>query len=227
MPGKALADIAGRSMLARVCDRLKRARLVDESVVATTGRPEDGHIVGECERLGVRCFRGSELDVLDRYAEAAERCGAAVVVRVTGDCPLIDPRVVDQVVRAFLKQRPDYAANILQRSWPRGLDTEAIGAEALALARREATAPHQRAHVTPYFYEHPERFRLVSVTGPVNLGDCRWTVDTPDDLRFVRAVYRRLGDGPFSWQDVRGLLLRQPSLAELNRHVPQKELVEG
>lgn len=228
LPGKTLAKISGRSMLALVCHRLGQAALLDELVVATSLQPADGKIMAECRRLRVACFRGSEHDVLDRYHEAAERHAADVVLRITADCPLIDPQVVDRVVAAFLAERPDYASNTLQRSWPRGLDAEVIGAAALAWAAREATAAHERVHVTPYIYRRPDSFRLVSVTGLEDHSHQRWTVDWPQDLEFVRAVYRRLGtEGTFSWRDVEALLAREPALAELNRHVAQKELVEG
>lgn len=228
LPGKVLADVGGRSMLARVCDRVGRAALIDRVVVATTRRPGDRAIADECLRLGVASFRGSEQDVLDRYHRAATAHAAEAVVRITADCPLIDPDVVDQVVRALLEHEPDYAANTLQRSWPRGLDTEVMTAGALARAHRDATRPYQRTHVTPYIYQHPEMFRLHSVTGPEDLGHARWTVDVREDLEFVRAVYRRLGDDErFSWHDVRGLLAREPAIAKLNGNVRQKQLAEG
>ena len=228
LPGKVLADVGGRSMLCRVCDRAGQATLVDRIVVATTREPRDNQIVEECNRLNVACVRGSTEDVLKRYDRAAGTYAADAVVRITADCPLIDPGVIDLVVGAFLEQRPDYAANILKRTWPRGLDTEVMTAAALRRACREATEPYQRAHVTPYIYQHPESFRLLAVTGPQHLGRCRWTVDWPEDLEFIRAVYRRFdGRETFSWRDVRRLLAREPALAELNRHVRQKQLAEG
>jgi len=226
LPGKVLADVAGRSMLARVCERLGRAETIDRVIVATTTGPADRAVAAECARLGVACFRGSEGDVLGRYHGAAAACGAGVVVRVTADCPLIDPEVVDRVVLAFLDARPDYASNTLTRTWPRGLDAEVFPAAALARAHREARLPYEREHVTPYFYGHPERFRLQSVTGPGRLAHHRWTVDTPDDLRLIRTIYARLGpDGTFSWRDAARLFDREPALADLNRHVRQKPLV--
>jgi len=226
LPGKVLADVAGRSMLARVCERLGRAGTIGRVIVATTTEPADRAVAAECARLGVPCFRGSEWDVLGRYHGAATSCGAEIVVRVTADCPLIDPEVVDRVVLAFLDARPDYASNTLERTWPRGLDTEVFPAAALARAHREARLPHEREHVTPHFYCGPQQFRLQPVTGPGRLGHLRWTVDTPDDLRLIRAIYARLGpDGSFSWRDAARLFDREPQLAELNRHVRQKPLV--
>ena len=228
LPGKVLCDLGGRTMLARVVRRVGRAALVDQVVVATTTAPGDEPIVEECGRLSAPCFRGSEEDVLDRYHQAALAYQAGAVVRVTADCPLIDPEVTDQVIRAFLEQKPDYASNVLRRTYPRGLDTEVITAEALARAAGEAREPYERAHVTPYVYRHPESFRLLSVTGQEDLSGHRWTVDSPEDLEFVRAVYGRMDGGDrFSWHDVRRLLAEEPSLGDVNRHVRQKQLVEG
>jgi spore coat polysaccharide biosynthesis protein SpsF len=228
LPGKVLADIGGRSMLGRVCDRVRRAETIDRCVVATSEAPADRAIVEACRRLDVGCFCGSEHDVLDRFQQAAVYHGADVIVRITADCPLIDPEVTDRVVRAYLSRRPDYASNTLVRTWPRGLDTEVMTAAALARAAREATEPYQRAHVTPYLYQHPQRFRLLAVRDRDDASEHRWTVDTPEDLEFVRNVYDRLGrDCVFSWRDALGLLADEPGLAALNRHVRQKQLVEG
>ncbi|MBN2473902.1 MAG: glycosyltransferase family protein [Pirellulales bacterium] len=231
LPGKVLSDLCGKSMLARVCDRVRRARRIDRLVVATTREAADQAVVEACDRLRVACFRGSSHDVLDRYCRAARALGADVVVRITADCPLIDPEVVDRVVHAFLEHQPDYASNTLRRTWPRGLDTEVATCDALERADREATETYARTHVTPYLYRHGKRFRLFSVEGTEDFSDHRWTVDLPEDLEFVRAVYGHLGQPEqpecFSWRDVLQLLTRKPALAEMNRHVRQKQLAEG
>jgi len=228
LPGKVLADVSGRPMLDRVVRRTAQADLVDRVVVATTDHPGDDLIVQRCDRLALDHFRGSEEDVLDRYHRAAAMFSADAVVRITADCPLVDPSVIDRVVRAFLDERPDYAANTLRRTYPRGLDTEVIAAEALDRAWREAGKPYHRAHVCPYIYEHPERFRLLSVSAREDYSDGRWTVDTPEDLEFVRRVYRQFGsDDAFAWRDVLDWLAGEPSVAALNRHVCQKEVEEG
>lgn len=212
-------------MLSRVIRRTCRASLLDEVVIATTTSEQDDPVVAECRRLGVRWFRGSEEDVLDRYFQAAEAARADLVVRITSDCPLIDPSVVDRVVDAFLRQRPDYASNFLERTYPRGLDNEIVTFDGLARAWCEAERPYQRVHVTPYFYENPQLFRLLSVCHDRDLSQRRWTVDTPDDMRFVRAIYERFGgDDRFTWRDVLHLLETEPSLSEINGHVRQKEL---
>jgi spore coat polysaccharide biosynthesis protein SpsF (cytidylyltransferase family) len=150
---------------------------------------------------------------------------AEIVVRITSDCPLIDPAVTDKTIAAYLEARPDYASNALERTYPRGLDTEVFSFDTLARAWSEARKSYEREHVTPYIYERPEIFKILSVKGDDDLSTHRWTVDTPEDLELVRAIYTRLGNKPdFSWRDVLAAVEREPELMELNRHVMQKAL---
>lgn len=228
LPGKVLMDVAGANMLARVVGRLRRAKLIDEVLVATTDLAADDVIVAECRKSAVAVARGEQNDVLDRYYRAAQLSKAEVVVRITSDCPLIDPEVTDKTIAAFLAELPDYAANVLVRTYPRGLDTEVISFAALSRAWRESRKPYEREHVTPYILEHRSEFRLLSVKGDEDYSTLRWTVDTPEDLEFVRSVYSRLsGVGDFSWRAVLDLLEREPRLAELNRFVKQKPYTEA
>ena len=227
LPEKVLKDLEGETVLSRVIHRVRRAKLVDELLVATTDQPADDAIVDECRRCSVRTARGSEEDVLDRYFRAAQVSHADVIVRITSDCPLIDPEVTDKTIRAFLAEQPDYASNALVRTYPRGLDTEVMTVLALERAWRLAALPYQRAHVTPYIYEHADEFKLLSVTGEADYSDHRWTLDAHEDLAFVRAVYARMEGQDFGWRDVLRLLEREPGLVELNRSVAQKVLDEG
>jgi spore coat polysaccharide biosynthesis protein SpsF len=225
LPGKVLEDIGGASMLARTVRRCQRSRLATVVVVATGDASSDQAIVEEGKRLGVEVYRGPERDVLERYGQVAQWTKAEIVVRVTADCPLISAEVIDHTVTAFLHARPDYASNILERSFPRGLDTEVIARHALMAARALATQPHEREHVTPYIYEHPERFRLLSVTADHDFSDHRWTVDTILDLELVRRIYAAFdGDDRFGWRDVLAVLEQRPELRFLNRGVQQKAL---
>jgi len=227
LPGKALKDIQGRSMLARVVRRAQRSSLIDRLIVATTDKEADDAIASECKVLGVSVFRGSEDDVLDRYYQAAKAFSAEAVVRITSDCPLIDPDVIDRVVQVFLDNSPDYASNTIENTYPRGLDVEVFTFSALEKAWRNASRDFERVHVTPYIYLHPELFRKLSVTSEKNLSFYRWTVDTAEDLALVRAIYEKMGgDDHFSWRDVLELFEREPCLAELNRHIRQKSLEE-
>ena len=228
LPGKVMKDLGGDTVLARVVHRLRRAALLGEVVVATTTQPADDIILEECRRLSVQVFRGDENDVLDRYYRAAEWAKAEAVVRITSDCPLIDSEISDETVRRFLDQQPDYASNALARTYPRGLDTEVMTRQTLARAWQEAHQPYQRVHVTPYIYENPSRFKILSVRADTDYSSHRWTLDTPEDLAFVRGVYKRMGnDDSFHWRDVLALLDREPALMDLNRNVMQKALYEG
>jgi len=227
LPGKVLAPIRDHPMLWYVVERTRAAKTLDEVIVATTTQPADAAIVAFCGELGLGCFQGSEADVLDRYYQAGLQEKADAVVRITSDCPLIDPEVVDKVVEAFVLQKPDYASNSLVCTYPRGLDTEVMTFGALERAWTNARQPYQRSHVTPYIYENPAKFNLLSVTGEQDHSRYRWTVDTSEDLEFVRAVYARLEGKPSLFGDVLKLMEREPALAEINRSVSQKELHEG
>lgn len=227
LPGKVLAEIEGRPMLWRVLERARAARSLSEVIVGTTDEPRDDAIVNFCRQHGVACFRGSESDVLERYYRAAQQRKADFVVRITSDCPLIDPEVIDQVVREFLVGDFDYASNGLTRNYPRGLDAEVMTFEALQRAHAEARHPYQRAHVTPYIYENPNQFKILAVTGVEDYSAFRWTVDTPEDLAFVRAVYQRLENENCGWREIVKLLTREPQIAEINSSIAQKALHEG
>ncbi len=228
LPGKVLKDLEGETVLNRVLGRLRRASLINELLVATTDSPEDDAIVAECRKCSVAVSRGDRDDVLDRYYRAAQLAKAEIVVRITSDCPLIDPEITDKTIAAFLESSPDYASNALERTYPRGLDTEVLSFQALSRAWQAARQSYEREHVTPYIYEHPAEFKLLSVTSRENFSAHRWTLDTPEDLEFIRAVYERLKDKPeFSWRDVLDLIDREPELIEVNRSVMQKALHEG
>ena len=224
LPGKVLADIEGRPMLARVVDRALRARTLQGVVVASSRSASDDPIASSCEELGFTCFRGSDGDVLDRIYQAACEVGADVIVRITGDCPLIDPDLIDQAVGIFLAADPpwDLVANRLPegRDFPVGLDIEVCGREVLKTAWLEATEPHQREHVLPFIYENRDRFRVYRVRHKPEYGDMRWTVDEPADLELVRRVFSHFGGSDrFSWLDVIGLFGEKPELRDINADV--------
>jgi len=227
LPGKVLADIAGEPMLVRTVERSRRAETLDEVVVATTIEASDDPVAELCEARGYARFRGHPTDVLDRYYQAASAFKAGAIVRVTADCPLMDPDVIDKTVKAFLEAYPqiDFAANRYpeRRTYPIGLDVEVCTFGALERAWKEAAPGYAREHVMPYLYEVGDRFRVRVVECEQDLGALRWTVDTPEDLAFVRAVYAAFGGrDDFSWREVLALLDRRPQLAEINAQVPQK-----
>lgn len=224
LPGKVLKDLEGEPLLTRVINRLQRAGTIHRVVIATTNKFEDDAIVEVCRDRGWDWFRGSELDVLDRYYKAAVAFQADIVVRVTSDCPLIDPAVVDMVVRQFhLKGDVDYLTNTLPpRTFPRGLDVEVIAFSALKRAWNEATDSSDREHVTPYIYKHPELFRLHGHYNRTDLSYMRWTVDTEEDLALVRKIYAFFGSDRFTWRQLLAAFSLHPGWLAINRHIHQK-----
>ncbi|HLK11856.1 MAG TPA: glycosyltransferase family protein [Candidatus Binatia bacterium] len=213
LPGKVLEDLAGAPLLARIVERLRAARTLGGIAVATTDRPEDKPIRFLAQVMHIGCFVGSDWDVLARYAGAAEQFEADPVIRILGDCPLVDPELVDACVAAY-RSVPATAYVALGGEFPEGLDTEVVSARALRRAHLEAALPAEREDVTPFIRRHPERFPSRLVPFPEPFGRRRWTVDDRRDLEFVRAVYGRLhrpGE-VFGWRAVRDLLLREPEL---------------
>lgn len=230
LPGKVLTDLAGRPMLEHVVRRVTGARGVDAVCVATTELARDDAVARLGERCGAEVFRGSEDDVLGRYAQAARRLDARLVIRVTADCPLYDPDLLAEMLAARARLVAatgpvDYYSNCGVRTYPRGLDTEILPAEVLAAADREATLPVEREHVTPFVRNRPERFRLEDHLNPD--GDWsawRWTVDEPEDLELARRIYAELGGGIFGRHAVRAALERRPEWLEINAGVRQETL---
>ena len=227
LPGKVLADISGQPMLAHVVERVSSASTLSRVVVATTTDAIDDPVAQLCAERGYSCFRGHPTDVLDRYVQAAREFDAEIIVRITADCPLIDPALIDRTISAFLKADPpaDFAANRFpgRRIYPIGEDVEVCSIEALEKAWREADQPDQREHVMPYLYQVEGRFRVVYLESERDLGDLRWTVDTAEDLAFVREIFKRFDSRTdFNLDDILALIKREPELAEINAQVQQK-----
>jgi len=227
LPRKVLMDLGGETVLARVLRRLDRASRVHQMVVATTDTASDHEISTECARLQVSCFRGSEHDVLDRYLRAAEQFRSDLIVRVTADCPLIDPEVVDEVIAACITNHVDLSCNDVPHSFPRGLDVEAFTIEALRRMHDIANEAHQREHVTPLIYERPDLFRTYSVKGDRDLSHLRWTIDTPEDLQLARVIYAHFENrDDFGWREALEFVDSYPELREINTHITQKPVIE-
>ena len=231
LPGKILKKINGQPMLAQVVERARQAKLLNVVGVATTTDPSDDPVEAFCRKRGYPVYRGSLLDVLDRFYQAARMLRAEVVVRFTADCPLLDPALIDETVQVFLDSGADFAANRLpppfKRTYPIGLDTEVCSFAALERAWKEATAKHDREHVLPYLYEVKGRFKVVVLNYARDFGHYRWTVDTPEDLKLVRRIFRRMAGQPgFTWLDVAALFEREPQLAQLNAGVQHKTMFD-
>jgi spore coat polysaccharide biosynthesis protein SpsF len=227
LPGKVLASVAGQPMLALVVKRVLPAKCIDQLVVATTHLPQDDPIEALVNNLGIPCFRGAEEDCLDRYYQAARQFEADVVVRLTGDSPLVDSAFVDWVVKQYLSANPpyEYVDSTLSKTFPVGLSVEVFSFEVLAIAWSEDTNTWWREHVTPFIYRHPDRFRVLHLVNPQNYAHMRWTVDTPEDLAFVRCIYDHFGHDRFSWREVLAVLEQHPEWLEINRHIQQKEVL--
>lgn len=253
LPGKVLLDIAGEPMLVRVVERAQHAQTVDQVLVATSLDKLDDPIASLCQQREYPIFRGSLQDVLDRYYQAAMASSADVVIRITADCPIIDPAVIDQTVAAFYGVRSslisetettdfvliengnvpvyDFVANRLpppwKRTFPIGLDTEVCSFSALEIAWREADHPYHREHVMPYLYENGDKFKILLVNHDPDYGHLRWTVDTPQDLELLRQIYDRFGGrDDFSWLEVLELFEEEPELADINAGVEHKNYQE-
>jgi spore coat polysaccharide biosynthesis protein SpsF len=224
LPGKVLADLGGAPVIDRVLARLGAAKSVDEVVVATTDLAGDDRLAAHVAAMGVPVVRGSSDDVLARYVAAAASHPAAAYVRVTADCPLLDPGVVDDVVRAFRATPPvEYCTNTLKRTFPLGMDVEVFSAEALALADALSRDPGEREHVTKAMYARPDRFRLRNVEAPAwARRTYRITVDEEADLALAREIVERLG-AEATLRDIVALLDADPALAALNAHVAHRE----
>ena len=214
-------------MIERVMARLHRSRTLSDVVVATTIKPADDVIWEKSIEQAWPCFRGSETDLLDRYYKAACKYNADIVVRVTSDCPMIDPVVVDQIVEFLSATYPDldYASNTIKpRTFPVGLDTEVMSFHALERAWSEDQNPAWREHVTPYIYKTPGAFRIKAFNDRVDRSFMRWTVDTAEDLAFVRKIFEHFKHDDFSWTEVLSLLEIHPEWMEINRHIVQKQV---
>lgn len=225
LPGKVLRPLAGKSMLAQVVQRTQWSRRISKTVVATTDCPADDAIASLCDDLQISYFRGSEVDVLDRYYQAAKKFQSDAVVRITSDCPLIDPGIVDDAVAAFQERQPglDYLTTF---QFPRGLDTEVFSFSALGQAWREDTNPAWREHVAVFIYRNPNRFQIGELRCTRDLSHLRWTVDTPEDFELVGKIYEYFGHNRFSWLEALAAVEAHPDWSNLNCHIRQKTISE-
>lgn len=243
LPGKVLLDLEGQPMLVRVVERVKRAILVDETIVATSTSEQDAAIASLCSERGYPVFRGSLRDVLSRYYDAARQVDADTIVRITGDCPVVDPELIDAAIQARLKSGADLTLNRLpppwKRTYPIGLDIEVCSFPALEKAFKESDQKFQREHVMLFFYEgipvdafkmthdslvkSPRGFRVQLLNHHPDFGSLRWTVDTVQDLELMRRIFRRFrGRDNFTWLEVLNLFQQEPGLAAINAMVEHK-----
>lgn len=227
LPSKVMKEIMGKPILWHMINRIKWCRLINNIVIASTTKESDKVILKLAEEMGVDSYAGSEDDVLDRYYQAARISHADIIVRVTSDCPLIDPQIVDKLIRFFLdnKGHVDYVSNIIKPTYPDGIDTEVFSFATLEKAWKEARLKSEREHVTAYITKHPELFRLSNIENNEDFSHMRWTVDEERDFEFVSQVYGKLyKEGHmFYINDILGLLKEYPELTAINSGIGRNE----
>ncbi|WP_213586903.1 cytidylyltransferase domain-containing protein [Paenibacillus sp. J2TS4] len=225
LPGKVLMKVMDKPLLEYQVERLQRAVSLDDIVIATTTGSQDDAIADWAKKLSIPCFRGPEQDVLARYSMTADRYQADAIVRLTADCPLLDPQIVDKVVESYVLYSPpyDYFSNIYERTYPRGMDTEIFSAEALKMAHNEAVRPYDREHVTPYLYNHPDRFKIGGMIHHTDESRYRLTVDTPEDFQLISRIIETLYplDPHFTLDTILELLRTHPDWVRINAHIEQ------
>lgn len=224
LPNKVISDIIGKPMITHIIERIKRAKSISTIMVATTRLKTDNQIIEIAKQNDCDYYQGEENDVLDRYYNAARYIHAEIIVRITSDCPLIDPEIIDTTVEEMIEDPTlDYVSNVLSpRTFPRGLDVEVIRNDALQRAWYNDDNVKWREHVTPYIYNHPEMFKLKGLWNNIDYSKYRWTVDTKEDLLLVNAIYAHFNNNRFSWTDVIYLMGSNPELYDINKNVLQK-----
>lgn len=225
LPGKVLMKISGKTVLEHVVKRVSQSKLIDEVVVATTINKSDLTIAALCKRLKVHIFRGSENDVLNRYYQTAKKYHADNIARITSDCPLIDPAIIDKVIKKHFDAGNDYTANTILETYPDGEDVEIFKNSALVQAWENARLLSEREHVTPYIKKHKEFFKLGNIKNVINLSKKRWTLDNKEDFEFIKKVYQYLyaSDHFFSMEKILKCLEKHPELEFVNSHIKRNE----
>lgn len=225
LPGKVLRPLLGKPMLQHQIERILQSKLIDKLVIATSEQPEDTPLESLAYHIGIDCFRGSLEDVLERFYRAAVVHSPTHVVRLTGDCPLIDPNVVDKVIRHHLLSKADYTSNGSPPTYPDGLDVEVMKFAILEQAFEEAVIPSEREHVTPYTRKFPNKYHLENVTHTEDLSSLRWTVDEFEDFKFVEEIYNRLYNRKpqFLMGDILSILSDEPELGNINSNYLRNE----
>lgn len=228
LPGKVLINLKGKTILNHVVDRVKKSKYLDEIIVATTDLEKDNNIIRECEHIGCNYFRGSEEDVLSRYYYAAKKSNADIVVRITSDCPLIDPNVIDDIIDYYLKNNYVLVTNAgsenVNRTYPRGLDTEVFSFDTLEKAFFNAKEFYQKEHVTPYIYENEKN--IYYFKNKINYSKYRLTLDTKEDLELIEKIYNKFycKDCDFYLDDIVDFMQKNPNLYNINSHIEQKKV---
>lgn len=226
LPGKVMADINGKPLLEHLIERLKAVKRIDIIIIATTDKERDKPILKLSEQLGVYSFAGDEDDVLNRFYHAAKKFNIDVVVRITADDPLKDPKIISKVLETYMNSNVDYVTNVLKRTYPDSMVTEIFPFSVLEKAFKGARVSHHREHVTPYIYENPQLFSILNVEaeGIYKRPDLRIQVDTPEDLKLVRSIFRLLQkpNKLIELEDIIELFEKRPDLHKINSHIKER-----
>ena len=225
LPGKAMLDVENdKTVLYFVINQLQNCKLIDKIIVATTTLEADTKIANFSKDLGIDCFRGSSNNVLDRYYQCAKEHSVLTIVRIPSDKPLIDPEIVDNIVSVFRNNSYDYITNFLSNpTFPSGTEVEVFSINALKKAWEKAKLPSEKEHVTPYFVNHEDEFKITHIENSENLSHLRWAVDRIEDLKLVRKIVSKIKKRPIMMQDIIDLFAREPELVEINKNVNGKE----
>ena len=228
LPGKIMKEVNGKPLLLYQLERVKKSKLIDKIVIATTTTKKDDLIINFCEQYNVDCYRGSEEDVLARYYEASQQFGGEVIVRLTSDCPIIDPSIIDKTIKYYIDNLPyyDYVSNTIERTYPRGMDVEVFSIKALRKAFLESKLKADREHGTAYMYSKAYKLNIGSVSNNLDLSKHRWTVDTIEDFKLIETILHNLNieNRMFKMEDVINLLDNNPDWFKLNAHIEQKKI---
>ncbi len=227
LPGKVMKKVLGKPLLEFLLERVARVPALQDVVVATTDQESDDPIASFCERASISYYRGDSEDVLGRFLGAAQKFSVEVIVRITADCPLIAPEIIDKVVQRYLSLYPeiDYVSNTLIRTYPRGMDVEVFSFKSLNEAAERAVKVSDREHVTSFIYSHPHRFRLAKVLGDIDDSRFRWTVDTQEDFQLIKNLIETLypANNQFTYKDLLEAMEEHPDWFFINSHVEQKK----
>ena len=227
LPGKVMMEVLGKPLLQLLTERLAQCKYLDDIIIATTTNLADEPVQKLSERLSLKYMRGSEDDVLQRYYQAAEAFGLEHIVRITADCPLIDPEIVDRIIRVYIDSgyKYDYVSNALKPTFPDGLDVEIFSFSALEKINKLSDKKYQREHVCTYIIENPDQFHIHNVKGERDYSHFRWTVDNPEDFMLVKTIFERIyPEKPvFFMRDILALMEREPGLLQINSAIQRNE----
>lgn len=227
LPGKTLMELENKkTTLDFVIEQLSFSKLINRVVIATTSLDKDNVIEQKARSLGINCFRGSETDVLDRYYRCAKEFEMKTIVRITADCPIIDPIIVDKVIEQFQSGDYDYAANIIFRTYPVGTDTEIFSFNSLERCWNEAKQPSEREHVTPFMRNKNSNFKIENIQNDQDLSHLRWTLDLKEDLILIREIVSKIKNRPILTSDVLDLFSKEPRLISINEHLAKSRGTE-